>query len=87
MKTIEVRVTQEIAAQLMANVHGQGGFQDLLRKLGKQLDPNQLILILDDTDLERIPRYKSYEPGGYEDRLLPLLRLLREKDLIPRLPE
>jgi len=71
----------------MADVQGQGGFQDLLRKLGKQLDPSRLILILDNTDLERIPRYKSYEPGGYEDRLVPLLQLLRADGLIAPVPE
>ncbi|MBI4963911.1 MAG: hypothetical protein HY913_11595 [Desulfomonile tiedjei] len=87
MKTIEVRVTQEIADQLMADVHGQGGFQDLLRKLGKQLDLNRLTLTLDDTDLERIPRYKNYEPGGYEDRLVPLLQLLRAEGLVTPMPE
>ncbi|GEM_PF-4872598 len=82
MNTIEVSVTQQILEQLMADVHGEGGFQDLLRKLASQLDPGRRILVLDGTDLERIPRYKTYEPGGYEDRLDPLVGLLKAEGLI-----
>jgi hypothetical protein len=67
----------------MREVIGQGGFQDLLRKLQRQFSQQTLTLQLDEDDLEKIPRYRRYEPGGYEDRLKPLEEPLRNLGLVP----
>jgi hypothetical protein len=83
MSEVTIQISQEIADKIMADVRGDGGFQNLLRKLRKQVDAQALLLTLDPTDIEAIPRYYSYEPGGFEDRLLPLLDLLRTRGLIP----
>ena len=80
--THSVSVTQEIADWIMMPVRGSGGFQSFLRKLQKQLDYFRLTLSLEPDDLQKIPLYIGYEPGGFEDRLRPLADLLREQDLI-----
>ena len=47
-----------------------GGYQGLLVKLQQQLDRNTNDLQLNDTDLDRIPRYAyDYRQGGWQDRL------------------
>ena len=52
-----------------------GGFQSLLVKLQGQLDPDTCVLLLDDDDLERIPRYAyDYGQGGWEDSLERIFR-------------
>jgi hypothetical protein len=79
MPEITIEITPEIAEAITRDVRGEGGFQDLLRKLQGQLEINSMTLTLTGTDLEKIPRYKSYEPGGYENRLEPLLALLTER--------
>jgi hypothetical protein len=70
MSTVTIQVTKEIVGNIMADVRGQGGFQNLLRKLQGQLNLQSCLLTLETADLETIPRYHGYEPGGYEDRLL-----------------
>ncbi|MBI5248802.1 MAG: hypothetical protein HY912_04850 [Desulfomonile tiedjei] len=81
MTTHSVNVTPEAAAKIRKPVEGNGGFQTLFRKLQGQLGSRGSVLTLTDQDLERIERYKSYEPGGYEDRLEALLELLRQQGL------
>jgi hypothetical protein len=78
-----VKVIPEIRDALMMPVEGEGGFQSLLRKLQSQLNQSNLTLELDATDVERIPRYKSYEPGGYEERLGTLVTHLRNLGHLP----
>jgi hypothetical protein len=80
--THSVNLTPDVAAELRKPVEGQGGFQDLLRKLQRQRSIDGSVLTLSDEDLERIERYKSYEPGGFEERLEPLLGLLRQQGLL-----
>jgi hypothetical protein len=76
-----INVPPDVAAVIRKPVEGQGGFQELIRRLQEQLDCNDA-LTLTDEDIERIQRYQSYEPGGFEDRLAPLLKLLQEQGLI-----
>lgn len=48
-----------------------GGWQSLLVKLQSQYDESTMVIQLDDSDLERIPRYAfDYGNGGWEGRLL-----------------
>jgi len=82
MEWITATVSPEVATEILRDVQGEGGFQDLLRKLQRQFDPRSRLLRLDETDLERIPRYLGYEPGGYEQRLAALVRHLRSEGLI-----
>lgn len=54
----------------MRPVQGQGGFQQLLRKLQSQLVG--CVLTLDASDAERLERYSSaYGLGGFQDRTSP----------------
>ena len=49
---------------------GDGGWQNLLVGLQQKLNRNTGELVLDDADLERIPRYAfDYGNGGWESRL------------------
>lgn len=82
MTNYSINVTPDVAAEIRKPTEGQGGFQDLLRKLVGQLSSDGLLLTLTDEDVERIVRYKSYEPGGYEERLAKLVELLRKQGLI-----
>ena len=48
-----------------------GGFQKLLVKLQRQFNRFDNTLYLNETDLERIPRYAfDYGNGGWENRLV-----------------
>lgn len=48
-----------------------GGYQQLLVKLQSKLNRKDNSIILDDDDLEKIPRYAfDYGQGGWEDRLM-----------------
>lgn len=82
MTTHSVNVPPDVAAAIRKPVEGEGGFQDLLRKLQAQMSPDGSVLNVTDEDIARIQRYKSYEPGGFEDRLTPLLELLQNQDSI-----
>jgi hypothetical protein len=82
VSTDSVRLPPDVAAEIRKPIEGQGGFQDLLRKLQGQLSADGSVLTVTDEDIERIGRYKKYEPGGFEERLAPLLELLRQQGLI-----
>lgn len=48
-----------------------GGWQSLLVGLQNKVDRHTRRLVLDDEDLEKIPRYAfDYGNGGWEDRLV-----------------
>lgn len=50
---------------------GKGGFQKLLVRLQKKLNYATQELILNDQDLEEMPRYAfDYKNGGWETRLI-----------------
>jgi hypothetical protein len=47
-----------------------GGFQSFLVRLQKKTDKNSGMLLITESDLERIPRYAfKYGNGGWENRL------------------
>ncbi len=82
MNNYSVNLAPDVAAKIRKSVEGAGGFQDLLRKLQGQLSPDGSVVTVTEEDIERIIRYESYKPGGFEERLGPLLELLRQRGLI-----
>ena len=68
-----ITITLNAAEAVLLNTpdQGQGGFQALMSKLQSQYEPTTGELRLDDSDLERIPRYAfDYGNGGWENRLV-----------------
>ena len=67
---MDLELTPHALARLLRPVNGQGGFQQLLRKLQSQL--NGSVLTLDDDDIEKLDRYShTYGLGGFQDRTRP----------------
>jgi hypothetical protein len=59
---------------LLKPVRGQGGFQNLMRRLQNQYRHGTQELRLEDEDIEDIQRYAfDYEQGGWEDDLKAML--------------
>jgi hypothetical protein len=60
---------------------GDGGYQSLLVKLQKRVDPTTRAIDLKFNDLEKIARYAfDYGHGGWEDRLVSIFgRVLGNK--------
>jgi hypothetical protein len=75
-----ISITDEIRAEILKDVAGEGGFQELMRRLQRGL--NGLSLYVEDEDIQKIRRYtEDYKEGGFEDRLKPLLDHLRAQGL------
>ena len=56
---------------------GQGGFQNLLRKIKSQYSVQRNELWIDKEDIVRLCRYaKEYGQGGFQDRIQVLLEKL-----------
>lgn len=69
---MRIRLEQEMISKIARPVHGQGGFQSLIRKLQRNLDGN--FLEVDTHDIERINRYATcYGKGGFEEQLFLLI--------------
>jgi hypothetical protein len=67
---VEIELDHLALARLLRPVNGQGGFQQLLRKLQSQL--NGSILTINADDAEKLERYSySYGLGGFQDRTAP----------------
>jgi hypothetical protein len=76
MVTVTIQLIGAEAEALRRPIHGQGGFQGLLRSLQDKLDGTKLSLRL--TDIRQINRYVgSYGPGGFQERLTGVLQGLR----------
>ncbi|GHV22856.1 hypothetical protein AGMMS49959_14440 [Planctomycetales bacterium] len=68
MQTLVLNADEE--SSLLQVPAGNGGFQSLIKKLQKQFDPQTKELILQDCDLEKIPRYAfDHKGGGWQSRL------------------
>jgi len=64
---------------ILHKVKGQGGFQDLIKKLQKQYSGEKQTLVLDHHDINRMIRYsKRYGQGGFQDKLSCVLSRIRE---------
>lgn len=67
---MQIQLSPTALARLLRPVHGQGGFQQLLRKLQSQLLGS--VLTIDEIDAEKLERYSSaYGLGGFQDRTSP----------------
>ncbi len=73
---VVIGLTPDEVEMLSRPVHGQGGFQSLLRRIQKQLDAeSRLELTID--DIRQIVRYRSrYGGGGFQGRLNAVLTAL-----------
>lgn len=66
--TIRVELEPDAVARLRRPVNGEGGFQNLLRALQRQLKEDELVLTPD--LIEKIARYvERYGHGGFQGRL------------------
>lgn len=64
---------------LMKEVKGQGGYQSFIKKLQRQYSPKEKLIVLENSDLEKIPRYVSnYGQGGFQDRLSALMQKIQD---------
>lgn len=77
MSANKVRLNQDEVARLLRPVSGQGGFQNLLRRLQKKLDRQTGQIEISPNERERIRRWSSgYGAGGFQDQLDVLVRHL-----------
>ena len=75
--TIRLDLSPEAVAALRRPVNGEGGFQNLLRALQRQLKGSQLSLTPD--LIEKIARYVDrYGRGGFQGRLDTVLAQLKQ---------
>jgi|BioPla2DNA2_1021312.scaffolds.fasta_scaffold42515_3 hypothetical protein len=79
MNTINIVLSDEDLAGLKKTVVGQGGFQDLLRRLKGYVVPDSSKIEIPISELEPIVRYvELYGQGGFQERLKPLVDPIRE---------
>ncbi len=72
-----IQVSQSDFALLDRPVRGQGGFQNLLRRIRAGYDPATETLEVSGPDAERVTRYSAdYGGGGFQGRLGPLATAL-----------
>ena len=77
MRTIQVADSD--FAPLDRPVRGEGGFQNLLRRIRAGHDPATGTLEISAPDAERVMRYSAdYGGGGFQDRLGPLATALAQ---------
>jgi len=81
-----IELTPKEVELLSRPIHGQGGFQSLLRRLQSQLnDESQLVLRIE--DVRQIVRYwVRYGTGGFQGRLEAVLSALRRLTTALRFP-
>ncbi|MCX2717480.1 hypothetical protein OQH61_07015 [Helicobacter sp. MIT 21-1697] len=68
-----VKLNQKAISYLSKPVNGNGGYQELLRKLQGQYDQDSQTLNYNDDDLEKMRRYNKYDEGGFENILQSIL--------------
>ena len=76
MKII-IKLSDKELVLLSRTITGSGGWQSLLRKLRQNIRGNNLVL--SNKDIGKIIKYTlDYGQGGYEDRLLPIVKKIIE---------
>lgn len=74
-----VQVTESDFAALDRPVRGEGGFQNLLRRIRAGYDPATGTLEISAPDAKRVMRYSAdYGGGGFQERLGPLVATLAQ---------
>ena len=64
-------------------VNGNGGHQNLMKKLQDQYDCGNGVLKYDDSDLEKLMRYSSkYGKGGFQDRFRVILACIDKQSSV-----
>lgn len=73
---MRVALTAADRARLLAPATGEGGWQDLIRKLQGQITDDAITL--DESDIERIQLYNVGQ-GGWQYRIAPLVEAIRQR--------
>jgi len=73
---MRVELTPAERDRLLAPVNGEGGWQDLIRKLQQQVAGDEITL--DKSDIDRIKRYNVGQ-GGWQVRIAPLAEAIRQR--------
>lgn len=69
----------EIMEPLLREINGQGGYQSFIRKLQRQYSAKDKLILLENSDIERMPRYVSnYGQGGFQHRLSGLMQKIED---------
>ena len=72
-----IQLSPREVAKYTRPVRGQGGFQTLLRRISRQINPSG-VLTISDSDLEKLIRYSfQYGQGGFQERTKPTARRVR----------
>ena len=80
-ESITIDLTPTNLELINRRITGIGGWQSLCRKLQKKIVNGQLTLT--PVLIEKIRRYDTkYGTGGWEDRLKPIFKELRERKII-----
>lgn len=80
---ITIRLSDETIEKLNRRVSGQGGWQSLAEDLKAAINREDRTLVLSPKLTERVIRYaQSYGQGGWQERLEPILRELRQLGMI-----
>lgn len=78
---MRIQLNADEFERIMRPVHGQGGFQNLLRDMQNGTDPNTRVLEISDANLERVVRYFfQYGEGGFQGRMEPTARRRQDGD-------
>lgn len=63
---------------ILKEVSGQGGFQDLIRKLQSQYSSEDHSIFLESEDINKMIRYlHKYGQGGFQDRIKKLIEIIK----------
>ena len=74
---MRIQLTPAEVRKYQKPVRGQGGFQALLRRIVRRIDPTGAVDV-SDADLEKLVRYSfEYGQGGFQERTKPTARRSR----------
>ena len=76
---MRIQLAHEEAERFRPPIRGQGGFQSLLRRVRRNIDPTTNVLDISEADLERLVRYSfEYGTGGFQGRTKRTARRVRQ---------
>jgi hypothetical protein len=71
---IIIPLTTKECAAFKRPINGQGGFQNLLKRLNKKIDPITKTITVSVSDVHYIRKYATkFGQGGFQDRLAPIM--------------
>ena len=79
---MRIQLTDNEVERFSRPIRGQGGFQDLLRRIQGGIDHATNVLDVSDADAERLVRYSfEYGAGGFQGRTEPTARRVPDTDV------